>query len=672
MGKTLVKLFIISLISLSGCDDSSNIKNCGNGVVDIGEECDQDDFGGKSCESLGYYGGNPVCNADCTIDLQDCMDEGWCGNGEIDGEEECDGNTQGKTCSDFGQLGGAVLCSDECMYDLSMCSVPPSCGDGERTDPEQCDKTDFGGETCLDYGYNGENLICTTSCMIDYSQCVDNGYCGDGETNEPWEECDGDDLNGESCESLGYYGNGTIGCKSDCTIDFLNCERCGDGTIQEGFEACEETTDRICRNAGFLSGEVRCVNCQDNFDNCTNSLEWGGADDDYVTDFIREVEMVESEGVDVFYVLGHTNERWDGGSSSYASTFLSKIGKDGNVEWTSFLDNSLAHTISSGLTFVNDDMIMVTGLLYSDQGSMVASFKVYFDKSTGDIVSENIAMDQRVYSTRPVYLEAEGIVYIGGNSSDGTPKIWKIAEDDTETEINLSIPSDAFYPADIAIQENSYPDYSIILTGAALSSISVNGDVYQHPDESGCSGACNAVFTVVVDPDSQSIEAAAMLGQGQSDYLETNNFPARLLVDGEYIYISGTRTDYSTEVDSGFIVSYSSTPGTMVYIDRSNAPNNTILGGITGSSITVSSSGNCLDTNQILRPCVFKAAMANGLFTSSQLDISSQVESNYGSTAILTMLTGYNVVLTKTSDDVPPYSNAGGTDLLMLQGPFFK
>jgi PKD repeat protein len=46
---------------------------CGNGVQDEGEECDGDDFGGQTCEDLGYSGGNLACNLDCTLDTSTCI-----------------------------------------------------------------------------------------------------------------------------------------------------------------------------------------------------------------------------------------------------------------------------------------------------------------------------------------------------------------------------------------------------------------------------------------------------------------------------------------------------------------------------------------------------------------------------------------------------------------------
>lgn len=53
------------------------------------------------------------------------------------------------------------------------------------------------------------------------------GRCGNG-TKDSGEQCDGNDLGGESCVSLGY-GGGALGCKSDCTFDTSACTAGGRG-----------------------------------------------------------------------------------------------------------------------------------------------------------------------------------------------------------------------------------------------------------------------------------------------------------------------------------------------------------------------------------------------------------------------------------------------------------
>ncbi len=45
---------------------------CGNGVIEEGEDCDTDDFGGKTCADFGYSAGHLLCKA-CSLSLSDCI-----------------------------------------------------------------------------------------------------------------------------------------------------------------------------------------------------------------------------------------------------------------------------------------------------------------------------------------------------------------------------------------------------------------------------------------------------------------------------------------------------------------------------------------------------------------------------------------------------------------------
>jgi hypothetical protein len=123
------------------------------------------------------------------------------------------------------------------------------CGNGVAVAPEQCDGSDLLGATCdsvlpcppgavCDPAQG--SLSCTAICTLNTTGCR---RCGNG-VREATEQCDGTDLGGATCQSLGFY-IGSLGCKApgsqgSCTFDFSGCSGsfCGDGICDYGFEDC--------------------------------------------------------------------------------------------------------------------------------------------------------------------------------------------------------------------------------------------------------------------------------------------------------------------------------------------------------------------------------------------------------------------------------------------------
>jgi hypothetical protein len=165
----------------------------------------------------------------------------------------------------LGYSGGTLACSDTCHFDLSGCEVAAVCGDGEIQSPfEDCEYEDLAGQTCESLGYHGGELACGVDCRFDLASCANYGRCGDGDVQEMYgENCDGANLDGATCESLGYHG-GQLTCATDCRFDVTACEaagRCGDGLIQAAFgEACDgaDLNDQTCESLGHHGGTLAC------------------------------------------------------------------------------------------------------------------------------------------------------------------------------------------------------------------------------------------------------------------------------------------------------------------------------------------------------------------------------------------------------------------------------
>ena len=96
--------------------------DCGNGVLDEGEDCDGEELGGTRCTDLDFAGGDLACLSTCQFDKADCL-ETLCGNGLVDNGEECDGKNVGAaTCIGAGFAGGSLDCdTDACLVDTGGC-----------------------------------------------------------------------------------------------------------------------------------------------------------------------------------------------------------------------------------------------------------------------------------------------------------------------------------------------------------------------------------------------------------------------------------------------------------------------------------------------------------------------------------------------------------------------
>ena len=199
-----------------------------------------------------------------------------CGDGFVGPGEQCDTDVGEHSCQSLGYYNalGQPRCNADCMWDLSLCGG--RCGDGLVQDykGEDCDGDHLNGQTCQSLGYTGGALACGAVCRFDTTGCA--GRCGNGIVDEAEGElCDGAALAGETCQTLGYHG-GELLCEADCRgYNLDNCVaegRCGDGVIQATYrELCDGAAlaGETCQTLGYHGGELLCTaDCRFNFDNC--------------------------------------------------------------------------------------------------------------------------------------------------------------------------------------------------------------------------------------------------------------------------------------------------------------------------------------------------------------------------------------------------------------------
>lgn len=139
-----------------------------------------------------------------------------------------DGTTGDETDSTGEETDGSTGTMTDSSSDTGTTGVPEGCGDGEAQGDEECDGLDLRGKECTGFvaptngNFHGGALACNDDCTYDTSSCT---YCGDGTKNGPAEQCDGDDLGGDTCELEGYDG-GELTCAINCVPDFKDCANC--------------------------------------------------------------------------------------------------------------------------------------------------------------------------------------------------------------------------------------------------------------------------------------------------------------------------------------------------------------------------------------------------------------------------------------------------------------
>ena len=144
-----------------------------------------------------------------------------------------------------------LVCANDCKLVSAACST---CGDGQLSPTEDCDGNNFGGQTCTGLGFGGGNLACSNDCKsIITSGCQPAQACGNGVIDGN-EQCDGGNLNGNTCQQLGFDG-GTLSCTAGC---MLNTSGCTTNQCSPLFGACSFLQNNCCAGLTCIPG-VGCV-----------------------------------------------------------------------------------------------------------------------------------------------------------------------------------------------------------------------------------------------------------------------------------------------------------------------------------------------------------------------------------------------------------------------------
>jgi hypothetical protein len=172
-----------------------------------------------------------------------------CGDGAIDVGEQCDGaELDGASCMSLGFTRGALACDDSCQYDTSGCMGMPACA--VAIDPP-------GGMVCPPECTGGCDMN-TNTCAID----CDSNVCDNKTVTCPanWAcavSCNGTTACGSATINCPAQYACSVDCKgtSACNPATFNC---GDGPCNvscQGTVTCSGTT----LNCGLSDSKVTCT-----------------------------------------------------------------------------------------------------------------------------------------------------------------------------------------------------------------------------------------------------------------------------------------------------------------------------------------------------------------------------------------------------------------------------
>jgi hypothetical protein len=170
----------------------------------------------------------PICSA-CTAKNDGCVAE--LEDAECRSIADGTGTTTADDDATFGDGDDAADDDPSVSTDPSGDDDGPATADDASTAPstsgEVTAETDVSSDAESDGGEtsSGPTSMTTDEGDAGSSESTGGAYCGD-DVQQGDEECDGPDLNGQTCLGLPAYAGGTLGCDQFCMYNATQCTPC--------------------------------------------------------------------------------------------------------------------------------------------------------------------------------------------------------------------------------------------------------------------------------------------------------------------------------------------------------------------------------------------------------------------------------------------------------------
>ena len=276
--------------------DVDDLEQCGNGFIEGNEQCDPQGFPTDSLLCLQVIGPLAICtsNCQCAALSDDVSDIQECGNSVVEDGEQCDppdAVTTSSLC--VTQYGLDAKCSSNCQCldgaDEDFSPINNQCGNLVTEFGEQCDPPDYPTEAPLCDQLEGSNALCNFDCQCEQapSEIFPLNNCGNGDI-EAREQCDPPNSPTDSLLCFDQYGNDAF-CSSDCQCTSERAPVCGNQITEFGEwcdsgmaggpspecgsgSSCDSSCSCIVASSGLkLSDPIRGNGQLEGFEQCENA-----------------------------------------------------------------------------------------------------------------------------------------------------------------------------------------------------------------------------------------------------------------------------------------------------------------------------------------------------------------------------------------------------------------